>query len=106
MSGYLLHQGATVQCLHGGSASPATSIQQVTVGGQPVTVQSSVYTVSSCSNTLGGNPYPCTTAQWVTAATRVTCNGQPVLLADSQATCVPTGATATIASTQTRVKGI
>ena len=39
----------------------------------------------------------------MTAATRVTSNGQPVLLLDSQAVCVPNGTPLTIAATQTRV---
>jgi hypothetical protein len=34
MSGYLLHQGATVQCLHGGQAQPMVTSQKVKVGGQ------------------------------------------------------------------------
>ena len=42
------------------------------------------------SGDASGAP-PCATAQWTTAATRVTAMGQPVLLQDSQATCVPTG---------------
>jgi hypothetical protein len=46
---------------------------------------------------------PCVTAQWTTAATRVTSNGQPLLLLDSQATCVPTGTPLIVAGTQTRV---
>jgi hypothetical protein len=46
------------------------------------------------------------TAQFVTAATRVTSNGQPLLLLDSQATCVPTGTPLLVVLTQTRVTAI
>jgi len=46
---------------------------------------------------------PCVTAQWITAATRVTSNGQPLLLLDSQAICTPTGTPLVVAVTQTRV---
>jgi hypothetical protein len=48
---------------------------------------------------------PCTTAQWVSAATRVRASGGPVLLADSQAVCTPTGTGLIIAVTQVRVRG-
>lgn len=49
---------------------------------------------------------PCATAQFTTAATRIASEGQPVLLQDSQATCVPTGTPLLIIKTQTRVTGI
>ena len=48
---------------------------------------------------------PCVTAQWITGATRVTSNGQPLLLLDSQAICAPTGTPLVIVMTQTRVTG-
>jgi hypothetical protein len=106
MSGYLLHQGATVQCMHGGQAQPTTTSQKVKVGGQPIVVQSASYTIAGCSypppTAANG---PCATAQWTSAATRVTSGGAPVLLKDSKAVCVPTGTGLNILSTQTRVKG-
>jgi hypothetical protein len=46
------------------------------------------------------------TAMWVTAATRVTSNGQPVLLMDSQAVCAPSGTPLLTVFTQTRVTGM
>jgi hypothetical protein len=49
---------------------------------------------------------PCVTAQWVTGATRVTSNGQTLLLLDSQAICAPTGTPLMIVMTQTRVTGM
>ena len=39
-------------------------------------------------------------------ATRVTSNGQPLLLLDSQAICAPTGTPLLITVTQTRVTGM
>jgi hypothetical protein len=48
---------------------------------------------------------PCVTAQWVTAAIRVTSNGQPLLLFDSQAICAPNGTPLMITVVQTRVMG-
>jgi hypothetical protein len=46
---------------------------------------------------------PCVTAQWVTGATRVTSNGVPLLLLDSQAVCAPTATPLSVVQTQARV---
>ncbi len=92
-------------CSHGGQALPTSPFPRVTVGGQPVATQAAPYTVAGCAFVpLAGNG-PCVTAQWVTAATRVTAGGVPVVLLDSQAICAPTGTPLVIAVTQVRVKG-
>jgi uncharacterized Zn-binding protein involved in type VI secretion len=90
MPGPILHLGATILCSHAGQATPLVTTPRVTVAGQPVATLASTYAVAGCSlpSSAGG---PCVTAQFVTAATRVTANGQPVLLQDSQAICAPTG---------------
>jgi len=105
MPGFLLHQGATVLCQHGGQAQPTAPNPRVLLGGQPVTTQPAPYAVAGCPFTTGGSPQPCVTAQWVSAATRVLAGGAPVLLQDSQATCVPNGTGVNIAVTQVRVRG-
>ena len=33
--GFLVHQGATVICAHGGQAQPSTTVPRVTLSGQP-----------------------------------------------------------------------
>ena len=104
--GYLLTQDATIQCLHGGQAQPTAMSAQVKVNGQSVITQSSTYTISACSFMQGLKPSPCMTAQWTSAATRVKAGGVPVLLSDSQATCIPNGTGVTIVMTQTKVKGL
>ncbi len=103
MSAEMLHQGATVQCLHGGQAQPTVASQRVKVGNQPIVVQSTQYTIAGCSlpPQSGG---PCTTASWTSGATRVKAGGVPVLLKDSQAICAPPGTGVNVLSTQTRVK--
>jgi len=107
MPGYLLHQGATVLCLHGGQATPTVPNPRVKVGGQMVVTQSTMYSVAGCAMPAPppGNG-PCVTGQFVSAATRVRAGGQPVLLQDNQATCVPTGTGLNVVVTQMRVKGI
>lgn len=106
MPGMLLHQGATVLCLHAGQAQPTAPNPRVKVSGQPVVTQAAPYTVTGCPFTVPpGSPMPCVTAQWVTGALRVRAGGVPVLLQDSQAVCVPNGTGVNILVTQIRVKG-
>lgn len=107
MPGTLLHLGATVLCAHGGQAQPTAPNPRVTVSGQPVVTMPTPFVVVGCTfpppPTANG---PCVTAQWVSAATRVTAAGAPVLLLDSQAICAPTGTPLLIVATQTRVTGM
>src|SRR5690349_2254396 len=106
MPGTLLHVGATVMCMHGGQAQPMVPNPRVTVGGQPIVTQSTTYTIAGCPFVPPGGTGPCVTAQWITGAVRVTAGGVPVLLKDSQATCVPTGTGLNIVVTQIRVQGM
>jgi hypothetical protein len=103
--GMLLHQGATVLCMHAGQAQPTAPNPRVKVGGQPVVTQSAPFTVAGCPFTTPGGPLPCVTAQWVTGALRVSAGGVPVLLQDSQAVCAPNGTGVNVVVTQVRVKG-
>jgi hypothetical protein len=107
MPGFLLHLGATVLCAHAGQATPTAPNPRVLVSGQPIVTLPTPYVVAGC--TLPPPPAangPCVTAQFVSAATRVTSNGQPVLLLDSQAICAPTGTPLLITVTQARVSGM
>ncbi len=105
MPGFLLHVGATVLCAHGGQAQATAPNPRVTVSGQPTVTQPAPFAVAGCPFNVSGAPSPCVTASWVTAAVRITSNGQPVLLLDSQAICAPNGTPLMIAVTQTRVTG-
>lgn len=107
MPGFLLHVGATVLCSHGGQAQPTVPNPRVTVTGQPTVTMTAPYVVAGCAfpPPPNGNG-PCVTAQWVTAATRVTSSGQPLLVLDSQAICAPTGTPLLIVVTQTRTTGM
>jgi uncharacterized Zn-binding protein involved in type VI secretion len=104
MPGFILHVGATVLCSHGGQAQPSSVSPRVTVSGQPIVTQTAPYVVAGCAlpppPTTNG---PCVTAQWITAATRVTSMGIPVLVLSSKAICAPTGTPLIISATQTRV---
>jgi hypothetical protein len=104
--GFLLHLGATVLCAHGGQAQPTAPNPRVLVSGQPVVMQPAPYAIAGCPFNVGTTPVPCVTGQWVTGATRVFANGQPVLVQSSQAVCVPNGTPLLIMTTQTRVSGL
>jgi uncharacterized Zn-binding protein involved in type VI secretion len=101
---FVLHQGATVMCVHGGQAQPAAPNPRVKVAGQPVVTQAVPYTIAGCPFTVGSSPSPCVTAQWITASTRVKAGGMPVLLQNSQAVCAPNGTGLNIVVTQTRAR--
>ncbi len=103
MPGFIVHVGATVLCSHAGQAQPTVPNARVTVSGQPTVTIAGPYAVAGC--TLPTPPAangPCVTAQWVTGSTRVTSNGQPLVLLDSQALCAPSGTPLLITVTQTR----
>lgn len=104
MPGFLLHQGATVLCLHGGQAQATVPNPRVKVSSQMTVQQPNPWMVAGCPFVAVGNPMPCVTAQWITAATRVKSGGMPLLLQDSQAVCVPNGTGVNILVTQLRVR--
>jgi hypothetical protein len=94
-----------VLCAHGGSATPAVPNPRVTVSGQPTATMAAPYLIAGCPFNVSGAPVPCVTAQWAVAATRVLSNGQPLVLMDSQAVCVPNGTPLVPVAAQTRVIG-
>ena len=104
MPGFVLHQGATVLCLHGGQAQATVPNPRVKVSSQMTVQQPNPWVVAGCPFTPGPVLVPCVTAQWVVGATRVRSGGLPLLLQDSQAVCVPNGTGVNILVTQLRVK--
>jgi hypothetical protein len=105
MPGPLLTVTSTVLCAHGGTASATAPNPRVLVDGQPSVVMSAPWVIAGCPFNVSGSPVPCVTGQWTVAATRVTSNGQPVVLMDSQAVCVPNGTPLLPVVAQTRVIG-
>lgn len=105
MPGYLMTQGSSLMCSHGGQAQATAPNMRVKANGQPVVTQDCTYTISGCPNYVGVSTCPCVTAQWITASLRIKAGGMPVLLQDSQSVTVPNGTGLNITSTQMRVKG-
>lgn len=104
---FLLHVGATAICPHGGQISVISANARVTVSGQPIATLADVFTVAGCAFVVGTVPQPCLTVQWLVPATRVTVNGQPVILQTSSGLCqgaAPQGPPNVIV-TQVRVSG-
>ena len=87
MPGFLIQQGATVLCAHGGQAMPAVPNPLVTVSGAPTVLLTGPWTIAGCP--LTPPLPPCVTAQWVTGTTRVTSDGQPLVIMGGQAVCTP-----------------
>jgi len=107
MPGFLVHVGAQVLCAHAGQATPTVPNPRVTVSGQPTVLITAPYLVAGC--TFPPPPAangPCVTAQWLVGSTRVTSNGQPLVVQSSQAICAPTGTPLMILLTQTRVSAM
>lgn len=107
MPGFLVHVGAQVLCSHAGQATPTVPNPRVTVSGQPTVLMTSPYAIAGCTlpPPIAANG-PCVTAQWLSGTTRVTSNGQPLLVQSSQAICTPTGTPLLIVATQTRVSAL
>jgi hypothetical protein len=104
MPGPLLHAGATVLCSHGGQAIPTVPNSRVLVGGMPTATIAAPYSVAGCAlpPVAGG---PCVTGQWIVGTTRVTSNGQPLVIFTGMAQCIPTGTPLLPVSSQTRAIG-
>lgn len=107
MPGFLVHVGAQVLCAHAGQATPTAPNPRVTVSGQPTVLITAPYMVAGCTlpppTAANG---PCLSAQWLAGSTRVTSNGQPLVVQSSQAVCAPTGTPLMILLTQTRVSAM
>jgi len=102
MPGFLVHVGAQA-----GQATPTAPNPRVTVSGQPTVLITAPYMVAGCTlppPTVANGP--CITAQWLVGTTRVTSNGQPLVVQSSQAICAPTGTPLMILLTQTRVSAM
>jgi uncharacterized Zn-binding protein involved in type VI secretion len=111
MGSNVFHVSAVATCPHqSGQISTIVSNPRVKVSGQAVATLSDQYLIAGCVFTVGPKPQPCIKVQWLTGATRVKVNGNPVVLQSSPGLCksaeeIPQGPPS-IKVTQQRVKGI
>ena len=107
MPGFLIQQGATVMCAHGGQAAPLAPNPAVTLQGMPSCVLTGSWLVAGCPGIVAAAIAPCVSVQWLTGTTRVSSNGQPLLMQSSTALSLSNGAPLLPALvTQTRVSAI
>jgi hypothetical protein len=108
MPGYVLHEGVTISCPHGGSATLTASNTRVTVGGRRVAAIGDPTTVAGCGFSVSGAPSPCLQVQWSAPAAQVRV-GAAALLSSSVGLCVNAGGApqgpATVSGYQTKVRG-
>lgn len=108
MPGPVLHTGASATCPHGGTLNIVATSPRVQVSGMPAAVLTDQGLVAGCAFTVPTNkPQPCVTTRWMVGATRVTANGQPLLINPCVAMCqsaeqIP-GGPPIITGSQTRV---
>lgn len=102
MPGFLIQQTATVLCMHGGQAMPMVPNPAILLNGMPSCLISDPWMVAGCPGIPPSIP-PCVTAQWIVGTTRVTSNGQPLVIQSGQAICTPPGTPLLPLVTQTRV---
>jgi hypothetical protein len=106
MPGFLLHDSASVSCLHGGIATPSAPNPRVLVNGLPTVMVTVPHKITGCPFNVSGAPSPCITGQWISASQRVFSGPNALVLLDSQAKCVPNGTPLIITGTQTRVSSL
>jgi uncharacterized Zn-binding protein involved in type VI secretion len=95
--------GATVMCSHAGQATCTSPSPVVSISGQPIATIASPYVIAGCTFVPPAGDGPCVTSQWITGATQVFSQGQPVAVSTGAALCVPTGTPLMVAAVQATV---
>jgi len=103
MAGFLLHQGATVMCVHGGQATPSTPNPRVTVSGQPTALLPLPWSIAGCPGVPPSAIPPCVLGQWIAGTVRVLSNGQPLVVFSGSGISIPNGTPLLPTASQTRV---
>jgi hypothetical protein len=73
------------------------------VSGMAATTTSAPWSVAGCAFAPPTGNGPCVTAQWLVGASRVTSEGQPLVIMTGTSMCTPTGTPLTAVNAQTRV---
>jgi hypothetical protein len=91
MPGFLIQEGATVTCVHGGQAMPTVPNPAVTLDGMPTSALPDPWLIAGCPGVPPAAIPPCVTAQWIVGTVRVTSYGQPLVIQTGEAVCTPAG---------------
>jgi hypothetical protein len=103
MPGPILHVGASVQCLHGGQATPTSFVPRVTFGTLAAATIAAPYSVVACPFAPPGGNGPCVTGPWIVGASRVFVLSQPVAIMTGGSTTTPSATPLLPVSAQLRV---
>jgi hypothetical protein len=76
---------------------------RVTVSGQPVVTLPGSYVIAGCPLSAVPAQAACLTGQFVTATSRVTAMGNPIVLQDGISICAPSGTPLLVSGGQMRV---
>ena len=88
MGSAILQMGCTIQCPHGGQATPVPTNTKVKVDGSFALLSTDQFIVAGCTFQLPGPvPSPCMTVEWSMEATKVTIDGTGPLLESSMGLC-------------------
>jgi hypothetical protein len=77
-------------CSHGGQATATAPNPAVTLNGQPTILLPTQWVIAGCPLVPPPLP-PCVSGTWIVGTTRVTSNGQPLVLSTGQGISVPNG---------------
>ncbi len=107
MSSPVLTAATPLTCAHGGLAEPIVMPSlRVLVSGEPVATLATSYAIAGCPLPPASAPGPCRIGRFISAASRVTAMGQPVLLQSGQSVCVPTGTPMLVLTVRQRVTAL
>jgi hypothetical protein len=106
-----LTTASILQCPHGGMVTAMTTNTVAQAGGEYIVRSSDTFMIAGCAFTLpSGNPNPCMTVQWGTAALTNTVMSDSVLTEDSVGMCLAADQTpqgpVIISSAQPLVSGL
>jgi hypothetical protein len=96
---------STVTCAHVGKGQPSPLSPKLKINGEPAALLTTQYAISGCTlpaATLGNSP-PCVNGTFTVGATKVTSDGQALLIVGSTGTTVPNGTPMITAPSQPKV---
>lgn len=85
--GDYLTAASTMMCPHGGIVSPVPANAAVSLGGDPIVLDTDTFPIGGCAFSPGA-PHPCVQVKWIVTALRATADGSAPLTTDSVGMCL------------------